>query len=161
MSEQEATVVDRTKTAEDIVNGFRAVNRATDRQMLPMLVELGLTMAQFKALIAVMSAGPEGISVTELSHELSVGQPSASLIVDQIEKAGYAARVTDVADRRRVLVRGTDHGMEVTAELRGGRASVFREWLAQVSDEDAESLARGFRALAAIVQASPLGRPLR
>lgn len=161
MLQEDLSVGARARTVEEIVLGFKAINRALDRTMLPMLIELGLTMAQFKALIAVTSVGSEGISVTELGHELSVGQPSASLIVDQLVRAGYAERISDESDRRRVLVTATALGMDVTGELRGGRRSSFREWLSQVSDEDAEALSQGLQALAAIVQASPMGRPVR
>ena len=154
-------MVDRSDLDEQIVSGLRAVTRALDRFMLPRLIELGLTMPQFKALIAVMGAGPGGISVTELGNELSIGQPSASLIVDQLVRPGYVERVQDTTDRRRVLVIATPRGLDMTAELRHGRKSNFRGWLAEVPDEDAVALERGLRALAAAVQESsvPVPRP--
>ena len=150
-------MADRSDLDEEIVASYRVVARALDSVMLPRLIELGLTMPQFKALIAVMSAGTQGISVTELGNELSIGQPSASLIVDQLVRPGYVVRVQDTTDRRRVLVTATTLGLEITGELRHGRKSVFRGWLAKVPDEDAVSLELGLRALAAAVQAAPVG----
>lgn len=137
----------RADTDENILNHYRQVNRAMDRFMLPMLLELGLTMPQLKALIAVVTAGPDGISVTELGHELSIGQPSASLIVSQICRLGYADRRTDETDRRRVLVVATPTGTDMTTELRHGRQSTFRDWLRHMRDEDAAALERGLAAL--------------
>ena len=149
---------ERSELNEGIVTGYKTVARALDRVMLPRLIELGLTMPQFKALIAVTSVGAQGISVTELGNELSIGQPSASLIVDQLARPGYVERVQDTSDRRRVLVTATSLGLEITDELRHGRKSNFRGWLANVSDEDAVALERGLRALAAAVEASSVGR---
>lgn len=145
----------RTKTDERILGHYRAVARALDRVTLPKLIESGITMPQFKALLAVLSAGSEGISVTELGTELSIGQPSASLIVSQIVRLGYATRTHDTTDRRRVLVTVTPAGIDLAAELRHGRHSTLLEWLANLSDEDAEFLERGFRALEHAIQSTP------
>jgi DNA-binding MarR family transcriptional regulator len=146
---------------EQIVESYKADARALDRLMLPILVDLGLSMPQFKAMIAVTSAGPEGISVTDLGRELLIGQPSASLIADQLVRLGYAVRAADQADRRRVLVTATQLGRETTGDLRSGRRATFQEWLAELSDEDATALMTGLGALADAVQSAPLGRPAR
>jgi DNA-binding MarR family transcriptional regulator len=153
------SVSDRNAVIEDLVASWRIVNRAIDRIMLPRLIELDLTMSQFKALIAVTTAGPGGISVTELGTELSIGQPSASLIVDQLVRPGYVERVPDSVDRRRVLVTTTQKGLDVADDLRQGRRSNFRGWLTNISDEDVEALEKGMRGLAFVVQASRAGRP--
>jgi DNA-binding MarR family transcriptional regulator len=131
-----------------IIEDYRTVARALDRVVLPILVERGVTMSQMKALIAVTSASEAGITITNLGTELSIGQPSASLITDQLVKAGYAERQPDESDRRRVLVRATEAGEELVAELRHGRRSEFAEWLGGVVDSDADALARGLHALA-------------
>lgn len=144
----------RRKADETILQSYRTVARAMDRVILPVLVERDITMAQFKALIAVANAGTEGISITALGCELSIGQPSASLIVDQLAKKGYAERHADDSDRRRVLVRATVAGEDLVNELRSGRRSTLQGWLKEMSDEDAETLASGFSALATVVRAS-------
>lgn len=139
---------------ETILDSYRTVARAMDRLILPILVERDITMAQFKALFAVSNAGADGIAVTALGCELSIGQPSASLIVDQLEKKGYAERHPDDADRRRVLVRATPYGEELVTELRAGRRSTLQSWLDELDSEDAQALARGYAALAEVVRAS-------
>jgi DNA-binding MarR family transcriptional regulator len=151
-------VAERTEVDASIIASYRTIARALDRVMLPRLIELGISMPQFKALIAVVTAGPGGISVTQLGSELSIGQPSASLIVDQLVRPGYVERIPDTIDRRRVLVTATALGVELTGELRHGRRSTFTEWLANVAEPDAEALEQGLRGLAFAVQASPAGR---
>jgi DNA-binding MarR family transcriptional regulator len=150
-------VSERSELNESIIENYRVVWRAMDRAMLPRLIEIGLTMPQFKALIAVSTSSPSGISVTELGHELCVGQPSASLIVDQLVRPGYVVRVTDESDRRRVLVKATPEGTEIVAELRHGRRESFRTMLNKLGDEDAETLLEGMRAFARSIEVGPTG----
>lgn len=144
----------RADVDQAISANYRIVVRAMDRLILPKLIGLGITMAQFKALLAVSAAGERGIAVTELGVELSIGQPSASLIVDQLAKRGYVVRRPDEADRRRVLVGATPAGEELVAELRQGRRSTFLEWVGKMSDQDAAALAVGIHALAKVVTAA-------
>jgi DNA-binding MarR family transcriptional regulator len=151
-------VTDRAQLNEEIIDNYRLVVRGIDRVMLPRLIELGLTMPQFKALIDVFAAGSSGISVTELGNDLSVGQPSASLITDQLVRLGYVQRVQDQKDRRRVLVTITDQGADLAAELRQGRRDTLREWLSELTDDAATCLLEGVRAWAKSVEANPAGR---
>lgn len=143
---------DRRTTDDAIMASYRTVARAMDRVILPLMIERGITMAQFKALMAVSGAGTDGIAITALGCELSIGQPSASLLVDQLAKRGYAVRTPDETDRRRVLVRATAAGEDLVNELRNGRRSTMQAWLADMADDDAEILARGFKALAEVVR---------
>ena len=148
----------RRELDDQIIASYRTVARGLDRVMLPRLIQVGLTMPQFKALIAVTAAGPQGISVTELGSELSIGQPSASLIVDQLVRPAYVVRVPDKAERRRVLVTATPKGIDLATELRFGRRSTLYAWLDGVGDEDAEALLKGLRAFALAVEASSSNR---
>ena len=140
---------------ESIVHHYRAIASEMDIVVLPQLIELGLTMPQLKALVAVVSAPPEGISVTELGTALGIGQPSASLILNQVERLGFVERKHDETDRRRVLITPTKAGLDVMAELgHGRRGPLLRQWLPFVSDADAEALERGLKALRAAVNAA-------
>jgi DNA-binding MarR family transcriptional regulator len=129
-----------------IVSDYRRVYRALEQQTLPMWLKLGLTMAQLKALVVV--SGADGISVTALGSELSIGQPSASMLVDQLVQGGHAERRTDPADRRRAVVTATDSGKDLLGELRHGRRQTLEGWLSRLPDNEADALARGLAALA-------------
>ena len=144
---------DRRDIDNAIIADYRTVVRAMDRVVLPLLVERGISMAQFKALMSVTGAGDAGISVTELGGALGIRQPSASLLVDQLAKSGYVVRRPDTADRRRVLLGATREGEELVNELRHGRRSTFQAWLDRVRDEDVEAIAKGMHALAQAAQA--------
>ena len=150
-------MADRSDLDAGIFTSFRSIIRALDRYILPRLIELELTMSQFKALIAVVSAGKDGISVTELGNELGIGQPSASLLVDQLVRRGYVQRVQDTVDRRRVLVTPTRKGLEIAGDRRHGRKANFLGWVEAVPDEEAVALERGLKALAAAVEVAEKG----
>jgi len=142
---------DRRAVDDGIMNAYRSVSRNLEQQTLPTWLKLGITMPQFKALVAV--AGSAGITVTKLGCELSIGQSSASLMVDQLVNRGYVERTTDPEDRRRVLVTATSQGEDLLGELRHGRRQTFAEWLERLDDDDAAALSRGLSALASIAQA--------
>jgi len=139
-----------------IVSAYRTVSRGLDRSVLPILVERGITMAQLKALMVVTLAPEGGVAVTELGASLAIGQPSASLLVEQLVKQGLVTRNADPVDRRRARVCATAQGEELADELRMGRRAMFAEWLAALSDADAQALAQGLEALVRAGGAQPI-----
>jgi len=139
---------DRSELESAIVSAYRTVSKGLDRSVLPVLVERGITMAQLKALMAVTGADDNGLTVTALGTALAIGQPSASLLVEQLVRQGLVTRTTDQADRRRAIVSASPEGEELADELRLGRRATFAEWLGRLSDADAQELARALAALA-------------
>ena len=133
----------------DVIRDYRTVNRALDRVILPVIIERGLTMAQFKALLAVNSEAEAGTAVGALACELGIAQPTASALVERLSVAGLVRRDADPNDRRRVLVRLTVEGEGLVTELRVGRRQTFEGWLGRMCEADLVALARGLAALAA------------
>ena len=148
----------RTDSESQAIEDLRLVNSELQRVSLPIWLDLDLPMAQLKALVATATA--ERVSVTGLARTLSVGEPAASQIVEQLVRRGYAARTPDPADRRRVVVTVTPPGSHLVAELTQGRRHVVGQWLSAMKDEDVEALARGLRALASAI-ADEQGSPLK
>lgn len=142
-------MADATRLTDTVACDLTRVYGRLQQLSLPTWLKLDVSMAQLKALV-VVERSEAGISVTGVGRELAVGEPSASLLVEQLVKRGYAERTPDPADRRRVLVTATDVGRELLGELRHGRRHFLEEWLSELSDEDAEALARGLAALAAV-----------
>lgn len=134
-------------TFDGISCDLTRVYGALQQHALPVWVKLGLSMAQFKALSVVDRAG-SGVSVGEVGKRLEIREPSASLLVDQLVRRGYAERCPDPADRRRVLVSVSETGRGMLDELRSGNRELLSQWLERLDPEDAEALARGLRALA-------------
>ncbi len=134
-----------------ITDDLRTVYAGMQQLIVPTWLKLDLTMAQFKALVAVERNS--GIGVCGLGRELSIGESAASLLVDQLVRRGYVGRKTDPTDRRRVLLGATARGQKRLHELRQGGREALDEWLAELSEDELEALAGGVSALAEAVRA--------
>jgi DNA-binding MarR family transcriptional regulator len=135
----------RELRSESVVDDLWTVYASLHTLNLPTWLRLDLTMAQFKALMAVERS--QGISVCELGRELGIGESAASLLVEQLVRRDYVGRTSDPADRRRVLLGATSQGQVLLRELRHGRRQVLKEWLAGLGDDDIDALSTGLRAL--------------
>ncbi len=140
--------------AASIADDLHTVYANMQQFCVPIWLKLDLTMAQFKALVAVERHS--GISVCEVGRELSVGESAASLLVDQLVRRGQVGRTTDPADRRRVRLVVTAPGEELLRELRQGGREILRDWLAGLGADDLDALANGLHALAGAVRAGKL-----
>ena len=136
---------------ETITRDLRTVYGSMQQLIVPEWLKLDLTMAQFKALVAVERSS--GIGVCGLSRELSVGESAASLMIDQLVRRDYVGRKTDPADRRRVLLGITSRGAKRLHELREGGREILDEWLVKLDEDELEALAHGLGALARVVGA--------
>jgi MarR family 2-MHQ and catechol resistance regulon transcriptional repressor len=68
----------------------------------------GLTVTQFGVLESLYHIGP--LCQGELAEKLLRSGGNLTLVVDNLEKAGYVVRERDPADRRFVVVKLTDKG---------------------------------------------------
>ena len=87
-----------TDVVDDLVCQLLGVNR-TDARCLDILDERGR-----------MSAG-------DLAEASRLTSGAITAVIDRLERAGYARRVPDPSDRRRVLVEPTEKTYEATMEL--------------------------------------------
>ncbi|MGO8683328.1 MAG: MarR family winged helix-turn-helix transcriptional regulator [Thermoleophilia bacterium] len=135
----------RDEHIRTIVDDLRTVYANLHRLSVPAWQQLDLTMAQFKALVAIERS--KATSVCMLGRELSIGESATSLLVDKLVRRGYVERTTDPDDRRRVLLAATVRGQELLHELRHGHHQSLMEWLTALTDEDLDVLSRGLRTL--------------
>lgn len=136
----------RSDSEAQAIRDLRFVTATLQRIGLPAWLNLDLPGAQLKALVALY--GSDGSSVSALARSLSVGEPAASQLVEQLVRRGYAERSPDPVDRRRVMVRLTPAGAGLATELFQGRERHVQQWLSALTGEDVDALARGVRALA-------------
>lgn len=118
---------------------------ALARQDAPAWLDLDITMAQFKALMALASRGP--LMVGALGRMLGISEPSASLLVDKLEEHELARRETDPEDRRRTRVSLTAAAGDLLGRLHEGRRETFAALVADLSDDELAALSRGIAAL--------------
>ena len=129
----------RARLIAESIAAERAVNRALWDATLEDLIEVDITMAQFKALAAIQRL-PD-CTIGALSERLRIKPPATSLLVDKLVAAGLARRERDRFDGRRVLVHATPTGI---------RLSLLEKWIRQLPDDDLLALHRGTRSLASV-----------
>jgi DNA-binding MarR family transcriptional regulator len=101
--------------------------------------EAGLTTEQYETLLALKAfAGPQGLTISDLSERLQVKQHSAGNLVDKLEASHFVRRVHAEDDRRRVFVRLTAEGAQVLAKV----AVLHRHEMRSRSPEMIEALER-------------------
>jgi DNA-binding MarR family transcriptional regulator len=83
---------------------------------------------------------PEGSRLTDLAAQTGITKQSAGFLVDQLERAGYVARVPDPDDGRARLVRIAERGarsVEISSRI---VAEVEAEWTAHLGEDRMNNL---------------------
>ncbi len=75
----------------------------------------GLGLSEMIALEHLQRAGGEGLTPTQLGRRLSMSSGTVTALVDRLERAGYAERRPNPADRRSSVVRIRPSGLEEAA----------------------------------------------
>jgi DNA-binding MarR family transcriptional regulator len=101
---------------------------------------LGINRTDARALDVIDQHGR--IAAGDLARELRLSPGAVTTIVDRLEHAGYARRVPDPDDRRRVLVETTPIVVEKSALIYGTEEEGFAEVAGRYTDEEAEVLLR-------------------
>ena len=116
-----------------------------------------LTFAQVRALFQL--AVHKAVSVSQLARLLGVGNPTASILVQQLVERGLVTRTEHETDRRRTVVRLSEQGVEIGAGRRSEREKQWQGWLSHLDDEELSGLARGLNALQRVVHAEAESTP--
>ena len=111
--------------------------------------EIAISLTEGNVL-AALSEGPHRI--TDLAAREGVTQPAMTLLVNRLEKRGWAARQTDPGDGRAVLVALTDDGRATVERLRAEYRALLHDEMATLPDDDVETLARAVEILDDLVQ---------
>lgn len=97
-------------------------------------------------LFAVARRGP--MSVGELAERLGIAPTTASLLVNELDRAGLLERHEDEDDRRRTIVSVPEEHRTLLVRLAEERVAVLRRTLERLSPEGREHFAAGLRILA-------------
>jgi DNA-binding MarR family transcriptional regulator len=110
-----------TAIVDDVAGELMGIGR-TDGLCLDLLEQRGQ-----------MSAG-------ELARATGLTTGAITGVVDRLERAGYAQRVPDPNDRRRVLIEPTQRAHDAAVDLFGPLAELVEPLLARYSDDDLRML---------------------
>jgi DNA-binding MarR family transcriptional regulator len=111
---------------------------------------LELTFAQARAVI-ILAARKE-LTVSQLAKLLGVGNPTASILVQQLVERGLVTRTEDASDRRQTVIRLSAQGQEIGSGRRQEREKQWQRWLGHLSDDDLSALARGLSSIVEVIK---------
>ena len=123
---------------------------ALDRAATHALADLDLTAGAFAALLELEAAGGQGLAPSELARRLAVARRTATLYVDILSRHGWVERTAHPDDRRMVLARLTDDGLELLAE----HAHTHKQRLAALLNDMSSLQAERLRQLLQLIDTS-------
>jgi DNA-binding MarR family transcriptional regulator len=123
----------RERLLEELGDEVRAGQRTTDVHDDVLCELLGINRTDARCLDILDQGGPMTAGRLAAASALSTGAVTA--VVDRLERAGYARRVPDPADRRRVVVELTPAARRRSWELMGPLAEEGARLAEPYSDE--------------------------
>ncbi|MGD0172047.1 MAG: MarR family transcriptional regulator [Halobacteriota archaeon] len=113
---------------------------------------LDLTVPQFRVLAFVNRN--EGSSLWEVASHVGLTPPSTSRLVDGLIARGLMARNDHPADRRRVRLTVTGHGLAILEASTQGTVSYLANKLSGVDADDREAIDKAVEALRTVFATS-------
>ena len=114
---------------------------------------LDLTVPQFRVLAFVNRN--QGSSLREVASHVGLTPPSTSKLVDNLIVRGLMERNDHPADRRRVRLTVTDHGMAILEASTHGTLAYLTDKLSEVDVDDREIIDKALEALRTIFGTRP------
>jgi DNA-binding MarR family transcriptional regulator len=90
----------------------------------------------------------DGVRLSDLAEALHIAPRSATEVADGLQERGLVERTPDPGDRRAVILRPTDEGRRVRAEIDAARTADAAELFARLPASDRAALARILQTLA-------------
>jgi DNA-binding MarR family transcriptional regulator len=108
---------ERLQLLEELAAAVRAGQRATDVVDDVVCQLLGINRSDARCLDILEERGR--MSAGDLAEASRLTTGAITAVIDRLERAGYARRVPDPSDRRRVLVELTPAALKTSMELMG------------------------------------------
>jgi len=89
----------------------------------------------------------EYLTMSDIAKKMGHSTAAATGLVDRLEKLTYVERVHAAEDRRKIMVRITSLGTELVSKMRGEIASNLSEVMAEMDEEEADTVQHARTAL--------------
>jgi DNA-binding MarR family transcriptional regulator len=103
-----------------------------------------LSITDSKTISTIMQEGP--MTAGELAERLHLTTGAITSVIDRLERAGYAARVSDPNDRRKVIVHVRIKKVEKIGKLYESMGTAFQTILDTYTISELEFLIKHYRA---------------
>jgi len=110
-----------------------------------------ITMGEIKLVIHLAEYGSQ--TMGQIAEGMGITMPSATVLVDRLERHGLAERRRDPHDRRVVRVRLTRVAQEVAERVLAEWGQRVEAVLAQLTPEEQAALVKGLQRMAQVFEA--------
>jgi DNA-binding MarR family transcriptional regulator len=140
---------DRDALEAMIASDVRAMNAQSDQIGRHFAGQHDVAANDFRALLYIMVAETAGTPLTagELRKRMGMSGAAITYLVERMIASGHVLRQSDPTDRRKVILRVADHGMDVARGFFTPLAEQTRRALADLSDDDLHAAHRTFTAV--------------
>jgi DNA-binding MarR family transcriptional regulator len=114
---------------DELIREFRTSGNQDDAIDALASQRLGVSESDLRCLNIVENAG--GISAGELAVEAGLTAGAVTGVIDRLERAGYARRIPDPADRRRITVEVTPAFYKAADRIWGPMAAEWQSLLSR------------------------------
>jgi DNA-binding MarR family transcriptional regulator len=128
----------REKLQEELIGAVRRSQSATQAYDDAVADYLGIDHTAFRCMDIIQRRGRT--TAGELAKESGLTTGAVTAVIDRLERAGYARRVADPSDRRRVVVELTPELTQKAEELYGPLAEFGHQMLSRYNDKQLEML---------------------
>ena len=132
--------------ADDLGDLLMRAARTLRGRWREVLAPWDLSPHQARALAGVCTH--DGVRLTDLAEALHIAPRSATEVADGLQERGLVERTPDPGDRRAVILRPTDQGRRIRAEIDAARTQDSAELFGRLPAADRTELARLLHALA-------------
>jgi DNA-binding MarR family transcriptional regulator len=138
--------MDKTTLIKEIIELQRKVDRYRRGTTLDAWMNLPpITVPQIKSLFFISNQG--STSLGKLASALGVTPANVTGIVDRLVEHKLITRVENTQDRRMLIVRTTEKGEELVANLRERKKSYLSKALSDLNSDELTNLSQGLASL--------------
>ena len=138
--------------SEELVSALTAANRryqqGTDALDQAASELLGINRTDARCIDVVLQRGR--VTAGDLAHAAGLSPGAATTAIDRLERAGYARRVRDPEDRRRVIVEPTERIAERAEEVYGPLRDAGTVLMQRFSERQLKAITEFFEGAAEI-----------
>lgn len=102
----------------------------------------GISSTQYNALRILRGAGPDGLPSLEVGARMVARVPDITRLLDRLEEKGFVHRERSSEDRRVIVARISQQGLQLLGELDEPVLGLNKEMLGHMSRRDLEELSR-------------------
>ena len=144
-----------TLSMEDqVIVALRRITRAIDLNSRLLLQKSGLTTPQLGTLQAIRRLQP--LAVGAIARDIHLSQATVTGILGRLEKRGLVIRTRGDRDRRNVLVRLTDDGMELVRVAPSLLQDRFHDELAKLQEWEQTMILATLQRIASMMDAEDI-----